>query len=293
MFNRNPPGSPDLLELLRKLGDSPLLVALFLISPPDALRALGLDLLASLVAGLRPTTPEDARLVQPLLRSFEQGRTTLNEAQVIQTATASLAAAGQPAAEATAGGAGQPDVQLRVSKELLQHVLLLYAERTFKGQVFTLPAQRWGTLRVTGQTLALELVPGQVRLVALFQGALQLAIPLPLKRGLDLGTLATPVVLDIYTSCSIAPDGLLTLDIRHAEIRLPDVPLPAVVARELVRQLTAAMPTIPLVSVPSRFELPDAEGYAGEAIVLRPEGAHVDPDGVQLLFRLASRDVGA
>src|SRR5262249_45418022 len=164
MFGMLPLGPQQIQALLRKLTANPLLVALFLISPPDALNYMGFGVIAVLFEDLRPTTPGDIARVQLLVQALNQGRTTLEEVQVIQPAAALDAALPQPAAE-PAPASVRPDVQLSVSKATLQHLLALYTQHTFSGQEFSIPTQRWGDVRAVGETLSLELEAGQARIV--------------------------------------------------------------------------------------------------------------------------------
>ena len=297
MFDRLPIGPRTITMLLRKLADNPLLAALFIISPADALRVLGLDALAALLDPLWPTAPADVRRAELLRNALAHGRTTLEQPQLVQPAAGRPAAetavaVGEPAAEAPGAPAADTprlapaDVTLSVSTTTIQHVLKLYAAQHFSGQEFTLPPQRWGQLRVTGDTLTLDWAPGQARLVATFQGKLMVRMPLLGGRGLDLGAVESPLVVDVQVAVAIDGASQLVLDIRHGDIRLPDVPLPEILADELSRKLIAAVPTIPLLDVPTRFEIPDASGQAAGAVLLTPRGVHMVDDGVRLEFQL-------
>ncbi len=77
------------------------------------------------------------------------------------------------------------------------------------------------------------------------------------------------------------------MDIGHGEIRLSRVPLPEVVARELVKRLIAAVPTIPIIKVPTHFDLPDAASNAAGALELNALGVQIEADAVRLEFQLA------
>jgi hypothetical protein len=234
---------------------------------------------------LRPTTESDITRVQLLIQALNQGRTTLEEAQVIQPATPVDNPPPRPAMEPVPVDA-RPDVQLSVSKATLQYILALYTKHTFNGQEFSMPTQRWGEVRAVGETLNLELEAGQARITATFQGQALLRMPLPLGRSVDLGTIDSPIVLDVLTTFSFDQDNLLAMDIRHGEIRLSRVPLPEMVARELARQLIAAIPTIPLVAMPTRFELPGADGNAVSAVDLKARDIRIEADSVWLEFQL-------
>jgi hypothetical protein len=273
-----PFGPLDIQTILRKLTDTPLLAALFLLSPAEALTYMGFGVLARFLDSLRPTTAEDVRQVKLLVQALDQGYTTLEQPQVVQAAT--------PPAPPPAG-ARPPDVVLNVSKATLQHVLKHYTRHNFKGQEFSIPAQRWGNVRAIGEDLALDLSPGQARIVATFQGTIQLLMPMPLGRNLELGAVESPVELDVLTTFSVGADDLLSMDISHGEIRLSRVPLPEVVARELVRRLIAAVPTIPIIKVPTHFDLPDAASNAAGALELDALGVQIEADAVRLEFQLA------
>jgi hypothetical protein len=285
MFDLLPLLPKDIQTLIRHLTANPLLASLFLISPPDALRYMGFNLLAALFDDLRPTTEGDIRRVQQLLEALHQGRTTLEEVQVVQPATPTEETPPQPAEETPATGQ-QPDVQFSVSKTMLQQVLALYTQHTFKGQVFTMPTQRWGEVNLVGESLSLDLRQGQARIVATFQGMALLRMPMPLGLNVELGTLNSPTVLDVLTTISIDRNDMLTLDIRHGEIRLTRVPLPEIVAAELARQLIAAVPTIPLVKMPTRFELPNPRGDIAKVVAFKPGTVRIEPEGVWLEFQL-------
>lgn len=272
-----PFGPLDIQAILRKLTDTPLLAALFLLSPAEALNYMGLGALAGFFEGLRPASAEDARQVRLLVQALDQGYTTLEQPQVVQAARPPA----PPPAEARS-----PDVVLSVSKATLQHVLKQYTRHSFKGQEFSIPAQRWGNVRAVGEDLALDLSPGQARIVATFQGTIQLQLPALLGRSLELGAVESPVELDVLTTFSLGADNLLSMDIGHGEIRLSTVPLPEVVARELVRRLIAAVPTIPIIKVPTQFDLPDAGGKAASALELDALGVQIETDAVRLEFQL-------
>ena len=101
---------------------------------------MGFGVIAVLFEDLRPTAPEDIARVQMLVQALNQGRTTLEEVQVVQPAAPAEDTLPQPVEELTP--AVQPsDVQLSVSKATLQHVLALYTQHSFNGQEFTLPSQ--------------------------------------------------------------------------------------------------------------------------------------------------------
>jgi len=285
MFDLLPLRPQDIQKLLRDLTLNPLLAALFLISPPDALNYMGFRVIAALFEHLRPTTESDIARVQLLIQALNQGRTTLEEAQVIQPATPVDNPLPWPAVELVPVDA-RPDVQLSVSKATLQHILASYTQHTFKGQEFIIPTQRWGDVRAVGETLSLDLTPGQARIVATFQGQALLRMPLPLGRRFDLGRIDSPIVLDVLTTFSFDQDSLLAMDIRHGEIRLSRVPLPEMVARELARQLIAAIPTIPLVTMPTRFEVPGAHGNVVGTVDLKARGVRIEADSVWLEFEL-------
>jgi hypothetical protein len=295
MINLPPLRPINIQALMRILADNPLLVALFLISPPDALRYMGFDVLAVLFDDLRPTNPADIARVQELVRALNHEQTTLEEAQVVQPAAPVEDPLPQPAERVYSAGQ-RPDVQFGVSKAMLQHVLALYTQHSFKGKTFTMPIQRWGDVRLVGENLSLDLTPGvelpstgeaaQARIVATFQGTARLRMPLPLGRSAELGALNSPVVLNVLTTVFFDQDNRLTLDIRHGEIRLTGVPLPEMVARELVRQLIVAVPTIPLVKMPTHFELPDGRGGIADVVALKARDVRIEADGVWLEFHL-------
>jgi hypothetical protein len=271
-------GSIDIQTILRKLTDTPLLAALFLISPAEALTYMGFGGLARFLDSLRPTSAEDVRQVKLLVQALDQGQTTLEQPQVVQYATPPPAAPPQPARP--------PDVVLSVSKATLQHALGLYTRHNFKGQQFIVPAQRWGEVRAIGENLALDLSPGQARIVATFQGTMALRMPMPFGQSLDVGAIESPVEIDVLTTFSLGADSLLSMDIGQGEIRLSSVPLPEVVARELVRRLIAEVPTIPIIKVPTRFDLPDADGNPVGAVELDALGVRIEADVVRLEFQL-------
>jgi hypothetical protein len=64
MFDLRPLRQLDIRALMRDLTANPLLAALFLISPPDALNYMGFRVIAMLFEYLRPTTQSDIARVQ-------------------------------------------------------------------------------------------------------------------------------------------------------------------------------------------------------------------------------------
>lgn len=285
MFDRLALPSLDIQALLRRLSANPLLMALFLISPPDALNYLGLGLFAGLFQDMRATTAGDLARVTLLTQALNQGRTSLDKPQIVQSAA--LVKKRPPHANTQAAAAIEHSAFfLGVSKESLQHMLALYTKHGFHGQEFSLPTQRWGEVHAVGDTLSLDLLPGQARIIATFQAQLHLRLALPLGVTIPLGSIDSPFVFDMQTTVSFDHDSVLCMDIRQGEIRLSKVPLPEVIAQEMARQLVTSMPTIPLLKMPTRFELPGADETIVGALDLKASGIQIRADGVRLGFHL-------
>src|SRR5579859_614175 len=125
---------PQIILLLRRnLIANPLLTALFLISPPDALRTMGFSAIAGLLEDLSPMTPGDRAQAQLLVQALAYGRSTLEEVQIIQPAAPAEAPLLRPDEE-QAPIVHRPDVQLNVSNTTLHSVLALYTRHTFNGR---------------------------------------------------------------------------------------------------------------------------------------------------------------
>lgn len=73
---------------------------------------------------------------------------------------------------------------------------------------------------------------------------------------------------------------------RQGDVRLPKVPLPEILADELSRKRITAVPTIPIIGVPTQFEVPDAHGRVADMVKLSSLGVRIVDDGVRLEFAL-------
>ena len=69
----------------------------------------------------------------------------------------------------------------------------------------------------------------------------------------------------------------------EGELSIVNPPLPGRVANDLVKKIVAGMPSIPLVQVPTRFEIP---GDPPAELALRLSHIGIDPGGLRLELRL-------
>src|SRR5262245_39925629 len=121
MFDFLLPNKKELDALFRALAGNPLLAALLLISPLEAFKFL--NIVPKFLGVLLPTAGEEALLAQSLVEALRQGRTTLEQPQIIQPVA--IAEPPMPLVQQL-DVAPAPAVTLAISKATLQHALHLY-----------------------------------------------------------------------------------------------------------------------------------------------------------------------
>jgi hypothetical protein len=280
MFSKFFLSERDLEAIQGALLRNPLLASLLMISPVDAFRYL--NLVPKFFDALLPAPTEDVDLVRELLRALEAGKTALEHPQTVQQ-EASQPATPAPAApklEAPAPDAASPDVALSVSKATLQRAVRLYADGNFKDQEFVFPAQRWLDVKAKGVSIDLDLAAEQARIIARLWGAFAFrAIPLERLPG----RLSFPIEIELRARVAADAANNLFLSVSEGELSIVNPPLPGRVANDLVKKIVAGMPSIPLVQVPTRFEIP---GDPPAELALRLSHIGIDPGGLRLELRL-------
>jgi hypothetical protein len=278
MFSKLFLSEKDLEAIQQALFGNPLLASLLMTSPADAFRYL--NLVPRFFDALLPPPAEDARLVQELKRALDEGRTALDRPQAVrQPGEAARARPAQPrAGVATA----QPDVALSISKAALQRAVGVYAAHNFAGQEFVFPVQRWLDVNARGESIELDLAPERARIVAKLSGAFA-PRPLPAPIGRLPRKLAFPIEIELLGGLDIDADERLFLSVAAGELSLVNPPLPERVARELVKKIAAAVPSIPLVQAPARFTIP---GEPPGELALRLAEIHIEEAGLTLAFQV-------
>lgn len=266
----------DLEDLQSALMRNPLLASLLMVSPIDAFRYV--NLVPRFFDALLPPPTEDAALARELLRALQEGRTSLARPQLVEQEVEAL----PPPAPAEEGLAA-PDVTLSVSKAALQRALRLYADGNFKGQEFVFPAQRWLDVKTRGVSIDLDLADGHARIIARLWGAFAFRVaPGPIERLP--GRLSFPIEIELRAGLAVDQSGQLFLSVSDGEMSIVNPPLPERVASELVRKIVAGMPRIPLVQVPTRFEIP---GDPPAELALRLTRIGIDPGSLRLELHLS------
>ena len=275
MFSKFFLSEKDLEDLQGALMRNPLLASLLMVSPIDAFRYM--NLVPRFFDALLPPPTEDAALVRELLLALQEGRTALDRPQLVEQEVAPL----PPPAPAEDGQAA-PDVTLSVSKATLQRALRLYADGNFKGQEFVFPVQRWLDVKTRGVSIDLDLAEGHARIIVRLWGAFAFRVaPGPIERLP--GRLAFPIEIELRAGLAVDQADQLFLSVSDGEMSIVNPPLPERVASELVRKIVADMPRIPLVQVPTRFEIP---GDPPAELALRLTRIGIDAAGLTLAFHL-------
>jgi hypothetical protein len=278
MFSRFFLSEKDLEALQGALMRNPLLASLLMTSPVDAFRYL--NLVPKFFDALLPTPAEDADLVRDLLRALESGKTALDQPQTVEQAPEPPAT--PPAPASADGSPASADVTLFVSKAVLQRAVRLYAEGNFEGQEFVFSAQRWLDVKARGVSVDLDLAEGHARVIARLSGSFAFrAAPAPLERLPR--RLAFPIEIDLRARLAVDAENNLLLSVSDGELSIVNPPLPERVAAELVRRIAGTMPGIPLVQVPTRFEIP---GSPPAELALRLTNLGVAPSGLMLELHL-------
>ncbi len=273
MFSKLFLSEKDLEALQQALFGNPLLASLLMTSPADAFRYL--NLMPRFFDAVLPPPAEDAPLVQELKRALDAGQTALDHPQVIQQrgepAQARLA---HPLADVDTA---RPDIALSISKPALQRAVSIYAARNFVGQEFIFPVQRWLDINARGESIELDLAPDRARIVAKLNGALApRPLPTPIK-------LTFPIEIDLLTGLELDTDEQLFLSVSAGELSIVNPPLPERVARELVRKLADAVPSIPLVQAPTRVTIP---GEPPGELALQLADIRIEETGLTLAFHV-------
>jgi hypothetical protein len=267
----------DLEAIQQALARNPLLASLLMISPIDAFKYL--NMMPRFFAALLPTPAEDALLVQKLVRALEDGRTVLEPPRSRPMDSGSTLP--QPA-QPVDMSAGLPDVTLSISKATLQRAVRLYAESSFQRQEFLFTAQRWLDVNARGETIELELAQARARIIVRLRGTFVFRAGPP---GIDRlsGKLGFPIEIELLAALAVEQDNHLVLRVGEGEMSILNPPLPDRVASDLVRKIADTVPSIPLVQVPGRFEIP---GDPVASLLVRRSDVSVDPSGLKLEFYL-------
>jgi hypothetical protein len=278
MFSKLFLSEKDIEAIQRALTRNPLLASLLMLSPMEAFKYL--NLMPRFLDALLPSPTEDSVLVRELLRALEEGRTVLDRPQAAEPI---ITPAPEQAVTAKAADTlGTPDVALQVSKATLQRAVRLYAERDFKSQEFVFAVQRWLDVNARGEAVELDLDEGRARIMVKLNGTFAFRQALAPLDALP-RKLAFPIEIDLRAAVAVDAANQLFLSVGEGQLSIVDPPLPARVASDLVAKIAAAVPSIPLVQVPTRFEIP---GEPPAALELRLSRVGVNPAGLSLEFHL-------
>jgi hypothetical protein len=94
---------------------------------------------------------------------------------------------------------------------------------------------------------------------------------------------AFPIEIDLLVGISVDQDNQLFLSVSEGEMSIVNPPLPGRVASDLVEKITSAVPSIPLVQVPTRFEIP---GDPSAELVMRLSNVSIGDDDLKLELHL-------
>jgi hypothetical protein len=286
MFSKLFLSAKDLEAIQQALTRNPLLASLLMISPIDAFKYL--NLMPRFLDALLPTPAEDAQLVRDLVRALEEGRTALWQPQTTIPQPPPPQPEQQepdesPTARANAAEDQRPaDITLSISKATLQRAVELYARGSFKSQEFVFSAQSWLDVNAKGESIELDLAGSRARIVARLRGAFAFrAAPAGLDRLPQ--KISFPIEIELLAAVSVDQDNHLALRVGEGEMRILNPPLPERVAAELAAKIVRAVPSIPLVQVPTRFEIP---GDPAAELIVRFSAVVVDERGLKLEFHL-------
>lgn len=277
MFDLLFPNRKEIEALIRKLGENPLLAALMMISPLEVFKLL--NIMPQLLAGFLPTAGEDAPLAEALIQALRAGRTTLEQPQVIITPPP---APEPPAPKPAAPPAGAPALTLTIAKPALQQALRLYAQSNFTGKTFVFPAQSWMDVTTVGDSIALELEAQQARVVARLQGTMAFKLG-GMQFDLKSQNVSFPIEVNVLAALKVDQQDRLFVNVTGGAVSIGSTPLPARLANDLVAKLTETIGNIPLVQLPTRFEIP---GDPPAALALRLRPIAIAPAGLALEFDL-------
>jgi hypothetical protein len=277
MFDFLLPNKKELDALFRALAGNPLLAALLLISPLEAFKFL--NIVPKFLGALLPTAGEDAQLAQSLVQALREGRTTLEQPQIIQPAAIAEppVAVVRPLDVALA-----PAVTLAISKATLQHALQLYERSNFQGREFVFPAQSWLDVSTRGESIGLDLANDHAQIIARLQGTIAFKLA-SMQFDLKSQHVSFPIELSVHAALLVDSENRLFLHVTNGAVSIGSTPLPARIANDLVAKITETIHSIPLVQVPTSFEIP---GDPPAALALRLANIGIDGDGLTLAFQL-------
>jgi hypothetical protein len=277
MFSKLFLSEKDLEAIQQALFGNPLLASLLMTSPADAFRYL--NLMPRFFDALLPPA-EDARLVRELKRALDEGRTALDHPQVVRQPGETAPA--RPAYPQADVATAQADVALSISKAALQRAVGIYAAHNFTGQEFVFPVQRWLDVNARGESIELDLAPERARIVAKLSGVFA-PRPLPTPIGHLPRKLTFPIEIELLAGLDVDADDRLYLSVSAGELSLVNPPLPERVARDLVKKIVAAVPSVPLVQAPARFAIP---GEPPGELVMRLANIRIEEAGLTLAFQI-------
>jgi hypothetical protein len=277
MFDFLLPNKKELDALFRALAGNPLLAALLLISPLEAFKFL--NIVPKFLGALLPTAGEDAQLAQSLVQALREGRTTLERPQIIQPVA--IAEPPMPVAQPL-DLALAPAVTLAISKATLQHALQLYERSNYQGREFVFPAQSWLDVATRGESIGLDLANDHAQIIARLQGTMVFKLA---GKQFDLKSqrVSFPIELSVLAVLVVDSENRLFLRVSNGAVSIGSTPLPARIANDLVAKITETIHSIPLVQVPTSFEIP---GDPPAALALRLANIGITGDGLTLAFQL-------
>lgn len=283
MFDLFFPGRKELETLLQRVSENPLLAVLLMINPLEAFRLLNI-VPQFFTEFLLPSSGEDAPLVEALLQALRAGRTTLDQPQVIITPPPAPEPVAAPAEApaTTAANTTAPALALTIAKPALQRALQVYAKSNFQGKEFVFPAQSWMDVTTRGDTVTLELEERRARIVARLQGSIAFKLG---GRQFDMKAqnASFPIEVNVLAALRVDPQSQLFVQVTEGAVNIGRTPLPNRIAKDLVANLTETIGNIPLVQLPTSFEIP-GDPPAELALRLRP--ITITSDGLALEFDL-------
>jgi len=272
----------DQKSIQEKLKGNALLASLMMTSPASAFQYLGYDFKTTDFDDVKPPTSEDAALVKKILGILQEGGTILKKPHVIQPA-ADKALLKPPIPKKKNGRPA--DITLGVSKATVQYVLEKYTKTSFKGQDFYFPSQNWWGIDVKGESISLDLTQEKAQIVAKLQGKLSFSLWL-LGVKLYEWKLEFPIEIGVLAAFFVDEDGLLYLSISKGEISLINAPFPVSLTADLIEKITSMVPYIPLINLPTKFDLPTTSSYSTDEAAVRLSGVSIDDQSISLEFQL-------
>jgi hypothetical protein len=133
-----------------------------------------------------------------------------------------------------------------------------------------------------GESIALDLQHGRARIVARLQGTMAIKLA---GRQFDLKSqrASFPIEVRVLAALKVDPQDRLFVHVTDGAVSIGRTPLPARLANDLVAQLTKTIGSIPIVQVPTRFEIP---GEPPAALAMHLTTIGIDQDGLKLDFSL-------